>query len=128
MPNLVRGARSAALAVALIVSGGAAMEGVAAGAGPVRMFESHAWLGVAMDKAAEAEGVRVKHVVRGSPADKAGVKEGDAIRAIDGAKAGAPDEVPRAVSDRDPGDTITATVARGGGEITIRIALASRPT
>jgi thiol-disulfide isomerase/thioredoxin len=92
------------------------------------MFEGHAWLGVAMDKVAEAEGVRVKHVVRGSPADKAGLKEGDAIRAIDGARVGAPDEVTRVVGGREPGDTIVATVSRGASSLTVRIALASRPT
>jgi thiol-disulfide isomerase/thioredoxin len=93
------------------------------------MFEGHAWLGVAMDKAAtDAEGVRVRHVVRGSPADKAGVKEGDSIRTIDGARVAAPDEVTRAVGSREPGDTIVATVTRAGGSVTLRIALVSRPT
>jgi len=35
---------------------------------------SRAWLGIAMDVDAQMTGVRVGHVVRGSPADKAGCR------------------------------------------------------
>lgn len=90
----------------------------------------HAWLGVAMAKNSGADGgVRVKHVIRGSPADKAGLKEGDTLRAIDGTKVGSPEEVTRLVAAHDPGDSITASVSHGPGVAApVRVALAIRPS
>ncbi len=41
--------------------------------------EGRPWLGVAMDADEAGQGVRVGHVIRGSPADKAGLREGDRI-------------------------------------------------
>ncbi len=41
--------------------------------------DARPWLGIAMETDATAAGVRVGHVVRGSPADKAGLREGDHI-------------------------------------------------
>ncbi len=83
-----------------------------------------------MEKVAAAtEGVRVKHVLRGSPAEKAGLREGDVLRAIDGAKVAAPDEVSRIVANHAPGDAVVATVARASqGPLTITITLAGRPS
>jgi thiol-disulfide isomerase/thioredoxin len=93
-----------------------------------RLVAGRAWLGVAMEKAAEAGGVRVKHVLRGSPAEKAGLKEGDLIRAIDGEKVAAPDDVSRIVGGHDPGDAIVASLLRAQDTLSIKIALASRPS
>ena len=42
------------------------------------------WLGIAMDVDAQSAGVRVGHVVRGSPADKAGIREGDRVLRVSG--------------------------------------------
>ena len=86
-----------------------------------------AWLGVAMEKAAEAGGVRVKHVLRGSPAEKAGLKEGDLIRAIDGEKVASPDDVSRIVGGHEPGEAIVASLLRAQDTLSMKIALASRP-
>ena len=41
--------------------------------------EVRPWLGVAMDADEPGQGVRIGHVVRGSPAEKAGLREGDRI-------------------------------------------------
>jgi thiol-disulfide isomerase/thioredoxin len=91
---------------------------------PVR--SGRAWLGVSMETA-EA-GVRVNHVFRGSPADKAGLKEGDLIRSVDGEKVASPDDVSRIVGGREPGDTIAASLSRAENPLSVRIALARRPS
>jgi len=94
------------------------------------MASAHAWLGVAMENAEEAapNGVRVKHVVRGSPAEKAGLREGDAIVRLDGARVGSAGEVTRIVGEHAPGDAIVAVVMRAAKEMSLRIALAPRPS
>jgi thiol-disulfide isomerase/thioredoxin len=92
------------------------------------LFASHAWLGVAMEKAPAAEGVHVRHVLRGSPADKAGLKEGDLLRAIDGVKVASPEDVTRIVGSHEPGDAIVATLTRAQDALSLKIPLAIRPS
>jgi thiol-disulfide isomerase/thioredoxin len=82
-----------------------------------------------MDKApAGASGVRVRHVLRGSPAEKAGLKEGDLIRAIDGEQVASPEDVSRIVAGHEPGDAIVASLARADDALSLKIPLAPRPS
>jgi thiol-disulfide isomerase/thioredoxin len=85
------------------------------------------WLGVTMDTGGDI-GVRVEHVVRGSPADRAGLRAGDRIVAIDGARITAPAEVSRGVARRGVGATLKVGLERGGSAVTAQIVLAPRPT
>ena len=85
------------------------------------------WLGVAMDPGAP-DGVAVRHVVRSSPADKAGVKQGDRIVKVDGGPVVRAVEVTRAVALRGAGDVVVLVVARGGQDVTLRVTLEPRPT
>jgi peroxiredoxin len=73
-------------------------------------------------------GVTVEHVVRGSPADKGGVKSGDRIVAVDGAKTTAPTQVTRAVGQHKVGDTIPVELERRGAATTVNVVLAPRPS
>ena len=99
-----------------------------AGGAETRGITGHAWLGVAMEKgSAGSVGVHVRHVLRGSPAEKAGLREGDFIRAIDGEKVASPEDVSRIVAGHEPGDAIVASLARAQGAVSIRIPLALRP-
>ncbi|RZA14981.1 MAG: PDZ domain-containing protein, partial [Proteobacteria bacterium] len=41
------------------------------------------WLGVEIDPAPQPVGIRVKRTITGAPAEKAGFKEGDVLKAID---------------------------------------------
>jgi thiol-disulfide isomerase/thioredoxin len=97
------------------------------GGGAARVFGGRAWLGIAMERAADAAGVRVKHVLRGSPAEKAGLKDGDLIRAIDGEKVASPDDVSRIVGSHEPGEGIVASLSRAQDTLSMKIALANRP-
>ena len=86
-----------------------------------------AWIGVTMDKGGDT-GVKVEHVVRGGPADKAGVKTGDRIVGIEGKNVTQPAEVSRTVTSHKAGETVTLSVERGGNSINASIILAARPS
>src|SRR5262245_19746653 len=67
------------------------------------------WMGVSMDNGGDT-GVRVEHVVRGSPAERGGVRSGDRIVAVDGARVTAPSHVTRGVGAHKVGETVTLAV------------------
>lgn len=73
-------------------------------------------------------GVRVTKVVPGSPAEKAGMHDGDRVVRIDGAQVGSPDDVQRTVSGHASGDVVNVTVVRAGAETTLHVALVPRPS
>src|SRR5438128_498387 len=91
------------------------------------VFGPAPWMGVSMDTTS-GNGVGVVHVVRGSPADKGGVKNGDRIVVVDGAKVASPAEVTRAVQGRHVGDSIAVEVERSGSNVKAQLVLASRPS
>lgn len=85
------------------------------------------WLGVEMGTTTGAT-VPVKHVVRGSPADKAGIKDGDEIARVDGNAVASPNDVTRLVSAHSSGDKVDVVVHRGAAPLTISVTLAPRPS
>jgi len=89
---------------------------------------SRAWLGIAMDVDAQMTGVRVGHVVRGSPADKAGIREGDRVLRVSGTTVARGPDVVHAVSALGVGDTVELVFARAGHEQTARAVLAAFPS
>ncbi len=91
------------------------------------MFQTPPWMGVQMDTTNGA-GVGVVHVVRGSPADKGGVRMGDRIVGVDGAKVATPGDVTRAVQAHRVGDTVGVELERAGAAVKAQLVLASRPT
>ena len=84
------------------------------------------WLGVTM--APDADGVRVRHVVRGSPADKAGIHEGDTIVKVDGAIVAAPADVSSAVAQHAVGDVVSIVVKRNQTQKTTKVTVGPFPT
>jgi peroxiredoxin len=74
------------------------------------------------------DGVLVKHVVRSSPAQKAGVKDGDRIVKVDGRTVTRAAEVTRTVTSRSAGEAVLISVARGDQEIDLKITLEPRPS
>jgi len=63
-------------------------------------------------------------VVAGSPADKAGIKDGDIIEKIDGQDITDTFSLSAHVQSKKPGDTVTLTVLRNGKQQTIQVTLA----
>jgi len=89
------------------------------------------WLGIAMDAEGPhpaGPGVRVGHVVRGSPAEKAGVREGDRVVRIAGNTVMRSADVVQTVSGYAVGDSIDIAFVRAGKEQTARATLTAFPS
>ncbi len=115
---------------------------VAAAAGPAVLVSGDAfaqgiierpWLGIAMDAEGPhpaGPGVRVGHVVRGSPADKAGLHEGDRVVRIGGNPVSRGADVVQTVAGFAVGDPIDVVFLRSGAgkEQTAHATLAAFPS
>ncbi len=86
------------------------------------------WLGVAMDTDGLGQGVRVGRVVRSSPADKAGVREGDRILRIATERVAQGQDVVRAVASHVVGDVVEMALLRAGKEQSVQVTLVSMPS
>jgi thiol-disulfide isomerase/thioredoxin len=85
-----------------------------------------AWLGVALEKAPSG-GVVAKHVVRTSPAAKAGLVDGDQILAADGTALVEPSQLIARVATVGPGSSLALRVRHAGAERDVTAALVSFP-
>ncbi|GII85864.1 hypothetical protein Ssi03_38540 [Sphaerisporangium siamense] len=88
-------------------------------------------IGVQLDPDYQGEGVRIapaplqgqEPVVRGGPADKAGLKAGDVIMEIDGQPVSDQSELIVAIRSKAPGDTVTLKFRRDGRDMTARVTI-----
>jgi putative serine protease PepD len=88
----------------------------------------HAYLGIRVGDAANAAGAQVSSVTSGSPAEKAGLKAGDVITALDGKPITKADDLTAAVSAHAPNDKVTLTITRDGKSQSIDVTLGVRPS
>ena len=72
----------------------------------------------------KAQGVLVRGVEEGSPAEKAGLEAGDIITRFDGKPIEKPADLPRAVGNTKPGSKVGITVFRRGGHKELSITVA----
>ncbi len=96
-----------------------------------------AWLGVAIQdvtkRLAEKEGLKaqegayVSEVVEESPADSAGVQEGDVIVEFGGKSVAGSGELMEMVKKRKPGTEVTVGIMRGGQKKSVNVVLGSPP-
>jgi serine protease Do len=85
------------------------------------------FLGVAVVPAKPTgEGVLIREVTAKSPAEKAGIKEGDVVVKLDGKDVAGPFEFIRSLGEKKPGDKLELKVQRGGKEETIAAVLGER--
>jgi len=110
-----------AVVLAGVVLGLTAVEGRAAADRP----ERPGWLGVYMDDA--LTGVRVTHVVRGSPAARAGLEDGDRITTVDSVDVREAAQVIRAVTSHPASSVVPIVVVREGRRLTLRAELKENP-
>jgi len=85
----------------------------------------HAALGVMLGEQT-GKGVRIRDVLRGSPAERAGLRSGDHIAKIDDKPMKSYADVIRYINRVEPGQTSQITVNREGDEKTLRVKFASR--
>jgi len=79
--------------------------------------------GVLIDPAASG----APGVFPGSPADKAGLKDGDIVVAVDGQPVDATHDLASRVLPHVPGDVVTLSVVRGGSTQQVRVTLGTLP-
>src|SRR5439155_1053401 len=60
----------------------------------------------------QPRGALVAEVEKGGPADRAGLKSGDVVVAVDGRRVDKADDLPRSIAPHAPGTTVTLTVVR----------------
>lgn len=67
----------------------------------------------------------VVSVLKSGPAQQAGIKKGDIVHAIDGRPVDAIGVVTAMVRAKNPGDTVTIAIRRGGEDLTVQVPLGS---
>jgi putative serine protease PepD len=97
-----------------------------------RGYATHAIIGVRLDPTYEGDGAKVstsstgENVTSGGPADKAGIKPGDVIVAVDQERITTADELIVAIRRRVPGSEIELTYLRNGHRTTVTVKLGSQ--
>ena len=91
---------------------------------PRKLLEERAILGIQVAEGTD-EGARVTRVVRGSPAEAAGVLPSDMLVKVDGAAVTEALRLDDSVGEKQPGQEMVLTVRRGGKDLDIRVTLAS---
>jgi putative serine protease PepD len=84
----------------------------------------HAYLGVSLPNDGAAQ---LEDVVDGAPADRAGLRAGDQVTAVDGDQIESGDELREKIDAKRPGDKLTLTITRSGDERTVEVTLGERP-
>ncbi len=94
------------------------------------------YLGVSIASAADArtylglnieKGILVTKVVAGSPAQRAGIKQGDVILSLDGQDINTLGDLRRVLDLHKPGDQITIELVRSGRTVTVKATLIEAP-
>jgi serine protease Do len=93
--------------------------------GPGRRNEQHGWLGVSVETA--SDGPEVQTVSPESAAEKAGLKNGDQIKRVDGEEVHSADELIEKLSGMPPNKRVTLVVERKDKELELEAILGRSP-
>jgi serine protease Do len=98
---------------------------------------THGYLGVGINlvtddlakefHAPDTSGALIADVTPGGPADKAGLKNGDIIRKLNGKTIGDYAQLTVMVTEMNPGTEVTLDILRDGKPMTVRVTLGERP-
>ncbi len=78
-------------------------------------------------KLGNTRGVLIANVVRGGPAEQAGVKPGDVLLEVQGKPVPDSSAMLNTVADTRPGETANLTLLRNGGKVTVKLTVGKRP-
>lgn len=99
--------------------------GVEAAAPAPRGKPGDAWFG--LEVRAGADGLEVTRVARNSPAEKAGVKKGDLLTAVDSVKTSDESSLAGAIARKAPGESVRVKVLRDGVARDLTATLVKKP-
>jgi putative serine protease PepD len=89
----------------------------------------YAYLGVSVATATgDTAGAKVTSVRSGTPAESAGLHDGDVVVAVDGNPIETGDELQSAIASKQPGDKLQVLYVRSGERKTVTVTLAERPS
>ncbi len=83
--------------------------------------------GGGFDNTPNIQGALVQTVQSGSPADRAGIQQGDIITAANGQPISGESDLLVALARLKPGDTLTLTINRNGSNMTVRVTVGELP-
>ncbi len=101
--------------------------------------DQRAWIGVTFDSidtpaaavqlglSPDARGAAVIALFAGSPAAKAGLREGDVVVSIDGRVVRSTEEISKALRELDPGDSVVLEVVDRAGPRRVTVTVGTRP-
>jgi membrane-associated protease RseP (regulator of RpoE activity) len=87
--------------------------------------QEKAWMGVLF--ARTPDGLTIAQVIAESAADKAGLKRGDVIKAVNGTAVETAQELRDQLKDKNVGDTITLSIERDGQAQDVSVTLETQP-
>ena len=87
---------------------------------------SRPFMGISGTSIPNGGGARIQEVSAGGPAAKAGMKAGDIVVAIDGAKITSMSDLIATLNQHKPGNVVTVTYTRNGTKGTAKVTLATR--
>ncbi len=90
---------------------------------PRKLATERAGIGLRIGEPKEDGGAPVTTVSSGSPAEKAGLKAGDLLVAVDGVPVSTPTRLTDALSEKQPGDMMALVYRRDGKEATVQVEL-----
>jgi serine protease Do len=79
-------------------------------------------------KIPDTSGALVQDVTPGGPADKAGIKNGDVVRKLNGQTVESREQLTAMVTDMNPGAEVKLDIIRDGQPMTIHLTLGERPS
>lgn len=89
---------------------------------------SRGWLGVELGATDTASpGVLVRGLIRGAPAERAGLEPGDVILRIDGEAVARPEDVSRLIGAKSPGQRVSVAFRRAAADRLLAVSLGEMP-
>jgi serine protease Do len=85
------------------------------------------WLGAGNQPGARGPGAAIGGVYEGTPAERAGLRPGDVVEALDGTAVTSFEDLRARVGDKRPGDVVKLRVRRDGSTLDLDVTLEAKP-
>jgi peroxiredoxin len=124
--TLVGPIRASVIAFVILAGGWIPAVSIAANASAQERERARGWLGIVMEEKDGA--VRIREVLAGSPAARAGLKAGDALMQVDGGVVRSAREVVQEIGKHAAGSSVRLKTSRAGRDAITRIVLVAAPS